>query len=182
MPDHNWTCSKCGTINTPDSTACLSCGKQATYPQDYVPRCPRCLATLASENTPCEECEKEPVDLREIPGYWEQGRYHPNQIPLKKRLLNSFFSVALIAYGTFGLTIDDLYIPGKRGNGIHLHGQSAWLMYGAFICASISMLLVIADHCDQRPNQRNYKMAEKYFSYAGWGFFATSYLLAFIQL
>ncbi len=34
----------------------------------------------------------------------------------------------LFAYFLFGVISGDLYLPGKRGPGIHLHGLAAWLV------------------------------------------------------
>ncbi len=51
--------------------------------------------------------------------------YEPNQIPLKERWSNLIFAAALLGYGGLGVKIDDLYIPGKRSSGVHLHGAPA---------------------------------------------------------
>ena len=38
----------------------------------------------------------------------------PNEIRREERILNTVFSVLLFAYGSFGVWVNDLYIPGKR--------------------------------------------------------------------
>jgi len=106
--------------------------------------------------------------------------YEPNFIPVKTRTINIIGSIALIGYGTIGLYINDLYLPGKRSRGIHLHDEPALLMYVAFICASLVMLSVVIDHYDQRNNKEKYKIFSRIFSYMGWGFFILSLLYPLI--
>lgn len=60
------------------------------------------------------------------------------------------------------MAVDDLWLPGKRGPGLHLHGWDAWLMYAAFVAATVSMLSVVMDHFDLRPNEAMYDDIEKY--------------------
>ena len=62
--------------------------------------------------------------------------YTPNHIPVWTRVFYGLASPGLILYGAFGLWIDDLYIPGKRGPGTHLHGPAAWLMAAAMLMGS----------------------------------------------
>jgi len=82
----------------------------------------------------------------------------PNHIPESERWWNGFFSFLLLSYGTYGLTVDDIYIPGKRGNGMHFHGLAAWLVYGAMVSAAANMISVIVDHYDKRNNETNYRL------------------------
>jgi TRAP-type C4-dicarboxylate transport system permease small subunit len=105
----------------------------------------------------------------------------PNHIPTKERISNSLFSVFLLVYGGYGIWINDIYIPGKRGNGIHLHDVPAWVMYGAFICACLVMLSVVVDHYDKRNNEINYKRFADAFRVLGWCFFGLSIILAIIR-
>ena len=63
--------------------------------------------------------------------------YTPNHIPVWTRVFYGLASAGLILYGAFGLWIDDLYIPGKRGPGTHLHGPAAWLMAAAMLMGSL---------------------------------------------
>ena len=81
----------------------------------------------------------------------------PNHIPVWTRVFYGFASAGLIAYGAFGLWIDDLYIPGKRGPGTHLHGPAAWLMAAAMLMGSINMASVVVDHLDERNNETDYR-------------------------
>ena len=103
--------------------------------------------------------------------------YTPNRIPSGERMVNTVFSAALLLYGAFGLAIDDLYIPGKRGHGVHLHGSPAWIMYCAFIFASLNLMSVVIDHYDTRDNEINYKVFARVTQVLGWVFFAAAIAL-----
>jgi len=101
--------------------------------------------------------------------------YVPNKIPTGKRTWHIFLFVLLLCYGALGLYLDDLYIPGKRGNGIHLHSHAAWIMYAAILCACANLISVVADHYDRRNNEERYINFAFYAETAAW-------LLAFISL
>ena len=103
-------------------------------------------------------------------------KHIPNSIPLADRITNFIFSVILIAYGGYGIYINDLYLPGGRRSrgGIHLHDEPALIMYAAFICGCLVMLSVIIDHYDKRNNEHKYKTFAKVFKYIGWGLFWVS--------
>jgi hypothetical protein len=98
----------------------------------------------------------------------------PNFFSLRERLTNTFLSAALLAYGTFGIYIDDLYIPGKRGRGLHFHGTSAWLMYAALVCAAAVLFALVVDHYDRRHNEHHYERFKKIATTAGWSFFGAA--------
>jgi hypothetical protein len=101
-------------------------------------------------------------------------KHTPNKIPLKERMINKFFSAVLIIYGGYGIYVNDLYIPGKRSSGVHLHDEPALLMYAAFICGALVMLSVVVDHYDERNNEHKYQVFAKTFKYLGWGLFGAS--------
>lgn len=107
--------------------------------------------------------------------------YTPNHIPAGERTQNIVFSILLFAYGTYGVWVNDLYIPGKRTRGIHLHDVPAWIMYGAIICACLVMLSVVVDHYDKRNNETNYKFFADFFRFLGWVFFVLSLVMAIIR-
>ena len=107
----------------------------------------------------------------------EQGAlYSPNHIPRGERVTNVLLSAALLAYGTFGVWIDDLYLPGKRSAGIHLHGLPAKVMYLAMLFACANLLAVVVDHYDQRNNEHRYRLMAKVTQIAGW----TTFVLALV--
>ncbi|GBG14975.1 uncharacterized protein NMK_2576 [Novimethylophilus kurashikiensis] len=70
-----------------------------------------------------------------------------------------------------------MYIPGKRTPGTHFHGEPAWLLYAAMICASLNMLSVVVDHYDIRNNEINYKRFAKVTQFLGWGLFILALVL-----
>lgn len=104
-------------------------------------------------------------------------RYNPNHIPTEERTINIILSSILFFYGTYGVIIDDLYMPGKRRPGIHFHGEPAWILYGAILCAVANMLSVVVDHYDKRNNENNYKLFARITQIAGWILFALSLIL-----
>jgi len=108
-------------------------------------------------------------------------KYVPNKLPLRERMINKLFSIILIIYGGYGIYINDLYIPGKRGNGTHLHDEPALLMYGAFICGSLVMLSVVVDHYDERDNEHKYRAFARLFKVLGWGSFIASIIWSIAQ-
>ena len=100
--------------------------------------------------------------------------YTPNRIPRGERIWNTVFAGLLFAYGSVGVWLNDLYIPGKRSKGLHLHDVPAWIMYGAMICACLVMLSVVVDHYDRRPNERHYRTFAQIGKFLGWTLFAAS--------
>jgi len=108
--------------------------------------------------------------------------YKPNHIPAHERIQNVVYSILLFSYGTYGVWINDLYIPAKKSRkGIHLHDVPAWIMYGAMICACLVMISVVADHYDRRNNERNYKLFFNVFKYSGWCFFALAFSTSIVH-
>jgi hypothetical protein len=104
----------------------------------------------------------------------KETQHKPNQIRASERLVNLFSSVILLAYGTYGLWINDLYIPAKRVKGTHLHDLPAWVMFGAFISACLVMISVCIDHYDKRNNEIKYQRFASIFKNVAWIFFALS--------
>jgi hypothetical protein len=104
------------------------------------------------------------------------GQDTGTNIPLKERVGHSILAVLLLAYGAYGLRNDDLYIPGKRSRGVHLHGAAAWVMYGAFVCAALNLLAVAVDHCDTSEGEKKYKIWARLTQVVGWTLFACALL------
>ena len=107
--------------------------------------------------------------------------YTPNHIPPEERTANIISSILLFAYGSYGVWVNDLYIPGKRSRGVHLHDVPAWIMYGAMITACLVMLSVVVDHYDKRNNETDYRTFAKIGTYIGWGLFCLSFIMAIIR-
>jgi hypothetical protein len=103
--------------------------------------------------------------------------YRPNKIDPSTRMWSIFLSVSLLVYGTVGVFIDDIYVPGRRTRGAHFHGEPAWLIYAAMVCAALNLLSVVVDHYDTRNNEINYKRFAKFTYYLGWGLFVLGVLL-----
>jgi hypothetical protein len=103
--------------------------------------------------------------------------FKPNHIPAGERVWHGLLSVLLTGYGAYGLWVDDLYLPGKRGPGIHLHGLAAWVMALAMLCAVASLLSVVVDHYDRRNNETGYKAFARLTAIAGWVLFALGLIL-----
>lgn len=90
----------------------------------------------------------------------------PNKIPRSIRIVYLFLSSVLIVYAAHGLSINDIYIPGHRGNpGMHYHDLSAWLMAGAIFSAAANMISVLVDHFDRRNNEIKYA---HFAAFCGW--------------
>lgn len=98
----------------------------------------------------------------------------PNRIPLGTRICYLVLSPVLLAYGSLGIYLDDIYLPGKHSRGVHLHGVSAWLMYAAMLCATTNMTSVVIDHYDTRNNGRNYRLFARTTQIVGWVLFGLS--------
>jgi TRAP-type C4-dicarboxylate transport system permease small subunit len=107
--------------------------------------------------------------------------HKPNHIPEGERQMNIVFSVFLFAYGSYGVWVNDLYVPGRRSPGIHLSDVPAWIMYSAIICACLVMLSVVVDHYDRRDNERHYRQFALTFKYVGWGLFGLSLFMAIVR-
>ncbi len=103
-------------------------------------------------------------------------QHAPNTFSLWERASNTFLALALLAYGAHGLLRDDLYLPGRRSRGVHLHGTPAWIMYGAFVCAAAVLLALVVDHYDRRNNEHHYDRFKQLVGKAGWGFFFAALL------
>jgi len=102
----------------------------------------------------------------------EGGRLEPNHFSLGERIRNTLLAVALLAYGGWGVYVNDLFIPGKRGRGMHFHGYPAWAMFAAIACAAAVLLALVVDHYDRRHNEHHYEAFKRAATAAGWWFFA----------
>jgi hypothetical protein len=104
----------------------------------------------------------------------KEKMHNPNHIPLKERRIYLALSSIILLHGTVGVYFDDIFLPSKRGGGIHLHGESAWIMYAAFLFASLNMLSIVVDHYDRRNNEINYKKFARITQVSGWCIFGTA--------
>jgi hypothetical protein len=119
--------------------------------------------------------------LRFDPFAAEEGRLQPNHFSVGERVRNTLLALALLAYGSWGVYVNDLYVPGKRGKGIHFHGYPAWAMFAALVCAAAVLLALVVDHYDRRHNEHHYEWFKKQATAAGWWFFAMAVVWHFVR-
>lgn len=103
----------------------------------------------------------------------------PNHIPLDERVWSAVFATVLLAWGSYGIYVNDLVIPLKRRRDIHLHDEPALLMFGAFLCGAMVLISVVVDHYDRRNNEHKYEEFAAFLGKAGWALFVVSLVLHF---
>lgn len=137
------------------------------YPKNYA-NLRAAYQHMTSQPEPEPEPEPEPdmpatpPDEAATPTYHPpvKLRYTPNKIVRGERVIAVLGTMFLLGYGAWGLMTDGIYLPGARGrrpHGMHLHGLSAWVMFGAFLCLAAVMLSAVVDHYDERDNEASYK-------------------------
>jgi hypothetical protein len=134
-------------------------------------QCPKCQYTREStDQNPEWQCPKCLIAYAKFSSSGKKilRKYIPNFIPENERLFNLFASIGLFLYGTYGLYINDLVIPVKRGPDLHLHNESAFLLYMAILCACMVMFSVVIDHYDERDNEHKYKEFGIFTKVVGW--------------
>jgi len=112
-----------------------------------------------------------PDPMAGIAATMHRTTFTPNRIPIGTRLWNIAHSFGLLTYCTIGLYVDDLYVPGRRGNGFHFHNWSAWIVYCAMPFAVANLAAVVVDHYDQRDNETWYVWFAKLTQFASWSLF-----------
>lgn len=103
--------------------------------------------------------------------------YAPTRAPLGIRWGSFLVGAALVGYGLLGIHYDDLYIPGKRSGGLHLHGLPIWLMFAAILCAALLLGSALADRYDRRGNGRHNRTLARYCKVAAWSLLAAALAL-----
>ncbi|MFT4807336.1 MAG: hypothetical protein ACI9LX_000653 [Paraglaciecola sp.] len=111
----------------------------------------------------------------------QDGNYIPNDIPINERILNLVISVSLLTYGLYGFYKGEIYIPGKRGDGMHLYGEAVWIMLAGLICGAIVFISVVLDHYDQRDNEHKYYKFGSVVKYMGIGCFSLAIIWELIR-
>ncbi len=109
----------------------------------------------------------------------------PNRIPAAQRFLDILYALVIIAFGALSLFKGDLLLPGKRtsgSNGMVLHGVSAWVMYGAMLCAICVLLSSVVDHYDRRNNEGSYRRFVRAGKICGWSLFVSALVLHVLGL
>ena len=108
-------------------------------------------------------------------------RYVANSVALSTRWTRTVLALLLLAYGSYGLWVNDVYLPGKRSRGIHLHDESALLCFVAMVCASLVLLSVVLDHYDRRDNEHRYRQFGKVLGVLGWVFLIGALLYGIVR-
>ncbi|MBY0266165.1 MAG: hypothetical protein K2W84_07120 [Burkholderiales bacterium] len=91
------------------------------------------------------------------------AHYTPNVVPLHTRVINILLSLFFVAYSGYCLWTGQMYFPfiNKFAPGqsmaITFIGAEAWVMAAALLSAVMFCLLFVADHYDQRRNERSYQ-------------------------
>jgi hypothetical protein len=143
--------------------------------QSLTSTLPPSSATMAAEDV-AEFADEIPPQ----PRYDASGRYLPNHIAAGERVGYLIFAAALLAYGSYGVWVNDFHLPSRRG-GIHLHGMAAWCMYGAVACGSLVLLLLVVDHYDRRDNEIKYWLAGRTLKGIGWVCFLVSLAIEMVR-
>ncbi|EGU29584.1 hypothetical protein VII00023_09239 [Vibrio ichthyoenteri ATCC 700023] len=87
--------------------------------------------------------------------------YVANEIPRQMRNLWAGMATLLITYASYGLINGEIYIPGKRTEGITFAGEPVLAVFAACFCLALALLVTVVDHYDKRDNEYLYDIAEK---------------------
>jgi hypothetical protein len=99
---------------------------------------------------------------------WKRNRgYKPNVVARSQRNYYMFFSVILMLYAAWGIWLDDVFLPTKRG-GMHFQGSAALAMGVALICGAITFVIEVIDHYDRRNNEHWYDRYSCIAIISGW--------------
>lgn len=104
----------------------------------------------------------------------------PNDIPLNQRFWSLLGAILLLVWGGHGLLKNDLVLPLRRRADLHLHDESAYLMFAAFVCGALVLLAIVIDHYDRRNNEHHYQRFSRTMSKVGWWLFGSALLLKLI--
>jgi len=73
-----------------------------------------------------------------------------------------------------------MFLPGKGGGGIDIHGFPMWFTYISGVAASANLVSVVIDHYDRRNNEKDYRKFAKITSQIAGFFFLTSMVVIFL--
>jgi hypothetical protein len=102
-----------------------------------------------------------------------------NIIPLKTQISHGVIALALLGYGTYGIVVDEIIVPGKH-SAIVLHGWAAGVLYAAMICAVLVLVSVIVDNYDKRDNERYYHLFAHFFQSLGYALFFVAVIVSIV--
>ena len=104
------------------------------------------------------------------------------QIPPRIRGGMALSSLFLILYGAHGVWVNDLYIPGKRGAGVHFPGIAMWFTFGAMVFATMNAISLLLDHFDSRDNRKSYLQFARATTVVAWYLLITGLVIHFWAL
>jgi hypothetical protein len=123
-----------------------------------------CGKPIDSGDLNCLNCGKENALLRkalkpdhEIVGRWSDGVYVPNKYPKSGLISLALLSAILLFQVVFGFIYDEVVMTTRYLTYIRFHGATAWVMCGSLFFFAVSMITLVVDHFDKRPNEDMYR-------------------------
>lgn len=101
----------------------------------------------------------------------------PGYMSSSRRAIAIFIAIMLFIYGTVGVIIDDVFVPGRRRPGTHFHGDAAWAMYGVLLCWVSLLIAGVVGHYDKKYNREDYAFFGKTVLIVSGGFFILALVL-----
>jgi hypothetical protein len=149
-------------------------------------KCPKCqYKRKESDSNPEWQCPSCGIAYAKFQATEKQSGYQftPNHIKWTTRFYYFIASVSLFSYGAYGVYINDLFLPGRRGGaGTHFHDGAAYVLFGAIICGCLYMISVVIDHYDKRDNEDRYHDFGVIMKYLGIALFIAAAVFKFKEL
>lgn len=93
----------------------------------------------------------------EIVGYWSDGKYIPNKYPKGGLISLAILSAILLVQVVLGLIYGEVVIGTRTLTYMRFHGAAAWAMCGVLFFFAVSLITLVVDHFDKRPNEDMYR-------------------------
>ena len=87
----------------------------------------------------------------------------------------------LLFYGVRGIYGDDLFVPTRRGNGIHFHGLTAWMATVGLLCFAASLISFLIRSFENPPNRPGDRIFNKWMKYLGTGLFLGAFVVVILS-
>ena len=97
------------------------------------------------------------------------------------RIVCGLFAAFLLFYGVRGIYRDDLFVPTRRGNGIHFHGLPAWMAGVGLFCFAASLISFLIRSFENPPNRPGYRIFNKWMKYLGTGLFFGAFVVVILS-
>lgn len=106
------------------------------------------------------------LSLKEAQREWEAyyslnpADYTPNEVPLKKRVINVALALLVMAYSGYSLWAGRFVMAGSSRGKVEVItfvGIEVWIMSAACLSAAAFGVLSVIDHFDRRRNERGYR-------------------------